>query len=400
MTHICRADTMPRKTTKKSTRVDHPPVATSTDGLPLPAPPHRTIVLVLGALFAGVGLTHYLDGHSAAKTLVGYLRAEQTVIVSPADAKISEISQEPGTVVHPGQVVALLANGQLETRIAAQRRDVQRRQSELEQTRAQAAVELSLKTHELEAQEFQVRSLVAAHLEKQYYNEFQQAAWEDIIEQSDGVASNASTDEIFRLGTLQRLLTSDEARVRAVLRQEAARDAAEVNRTQVQLCRKRIVRLEQIQAELPTRIRQAAGVDVAQQQLDDTRAGLTDLEQVRERLTLKATAYGTVGLYLKQPGDLVSTGDPIVELYDRERQHIDLPVPSRLITRFPLGTLVKLQFAGSQKCRGRISRVPPHTDQSRETADGEDPLVRLTVEPVGRLWPSVPVGSSVEVTTE
>ena len=391
---------MPRKTTKKSTRVDHPPVPTTADGVPLPAPPHRTIVLVLVALLAGVGLTQYLDSHSAAKTIIGYLRAKRTVIVAPAEARISEIHQKSGTVVRPGQIVAMLADGQLENRIAAQRRDVQRRQSELDQARAQATVELSLNVHELEAQEFQVRSLVAAHLEKQYYNEFQQAAWEDIIQQSDGVASNAQTDEILGLGTLQRLLTSDEARVRAVLRQEAARNAAEVNRTQVRLCRKRIARLEQIQAELPAQINRAAGVDVAQQRLNDTREVLEDLEKVRTRLTLKATAYGTVGLYLKQTGDLVQTGDPIVELYDRECQYIDLPVPSQMITRFPLGTLVKLRFAGSQKCRGRISRVPPHTDQNAETVDGEDPMVRLTVEPVGRLWPAVPVGSSVEVTIE
>ena len=64
---------MPRKTTKKSTRVDHPPVPTTADGVPLPAPPHRTIVLVLVALLVGVGLTQYLDSHSDAKTIIGLL---------------------------------------------------------------------------------------------------------------------------------------------------------------------------------------------------------------------------------------------------------------------------------------------------------------------------------------
>ncbi|GIT31919.1 MAG: hypothetical protein Ct9H300mP1_39650 [Planctomycetaceae bacterium] len=56
-------------------------------------------------------------------------------------------------------------------------------------------------------------------------------------------------------------------------------------------------------------------------------------------------------------------GEEIVELYDRERQHIDLPVPSRVIDRYPVGTLVRLRFSGSVRCRGRVSIVPPHTEQ-------------------------------------
>ena len=112
---------------------------------------------------------------------------------------------------------------------------------------------------------------------------------------------------------------------------------------------------------------------------------------------MTAGAHGTVGLHLKQPGDRVVNGEEIVELYDRERQHIDLPVPSRVIDRYPVGTLVRLRFSGSIRCRGRVSIVPPHTAQDVETPAGDDPLVRLPLEPIGRLWPDVPIGSSVEV---
>ena len=142
------------------------------------------------------------------------------------------------------------------------------------------------------------------------------------------------------------------------------------------------------------------GVDVAEEQLRSARATLAELERIRARLTLKANAYGTVGLYLKPPGDTVSVGDEIVERYDRERQHIVLPVPSRLITRYPIGTLVTLRFSGPVKCRGRVAKVPPHTEQNIMTPPGEDPLVRLVIEPVGRLWPVVPIGSSVEAEVE
>jgi hypothetical protein len=44
--------------------------------------------------------------------------------------------------------------------------------------------------------------------------------------------------------------------------------------------------------------------------------------------------------------------------------------------------------------------VPPHTEQNVETPVGGDPLVRVTIEAIGRLWPDVPIGSSVEVEVE
>ena len=78
-------------------------------------------------------------------------------------------------------------------------------------------------------------------------------------------------------------------------------------------------------------------------------------------------SHGTVGLHLKQAGDRVAVGEAIVELYDRERQHLDLPVPSRLINRYPVGTMVRLRFAGSIRCKGRVSVVPPHTEQQVDT---------------------------------
>ena len=75
-------------------------------------------------------------------------------------------------------------------------------------------------------------------------------------------------------------------------------------------------------------------------------------------------------------------------------------MPSRLIDRYPVGTLVRLRFSGSIRCRGRVSEVPPHTEQNVETPVGGDPLVRVTIEAIGRLWPDVPIGSSVEVEVE
>lgn len=383
-----------------SSRIDHPPIATTGEGLPLPAPPHRALLLLLLALSAGLGLTQWLNHQTVSRIQVGYLRAERNVIVSPAEGIVQEVRQQPGTIVEPGTVVVLLADARLERQIAARRRTLTTLQAAQAQARAKANVELALRLRDLEREEFEVRTLSATHLEKQFFNEFVRTASEDLIQRSDGVASNGSDDQTYRLGALSQLLTGDKARIQAIMRQQAARNAATINASQVQLCRKQITRIEQLRKILPNQVRQATGVDVAEEQLRDARETLAELERIRERLTLRANAYGTVGLYLKQTGDTVSVGDEIVELYDRERQHIDLPVPSRLINRYPIGTLVTLRFSGPIKCRGRVANVPPHTEQNVATLPGNDPLVRVLVEPIGRLWPEVPIGSSVEVEVE
>jgi len=313
---------------------------------------------------------------------------------------VHELRHQPGDLVTPGTVLVLLVDDELESQVSDRRAVLPTLEASLGQAQAQADVELALKLRDLKREEFEVRTLTANHLEKQFYNEFMQTAWEEMLDRSDGLASIGGNDQIYRLGALPQMLTSDTVRMKALLRQQAARNAASISASQAKLCRERLGQIDALRDSLPTKFRVANGVDVATQQLAHARKTLESLQQRRGRLTLTAGAHGTVGLYLKQPGDRVTGGEAVVELYDREQQHIDLPVPSRQIDRYLVGTLVRLRFAGSIRCRGRVSVVPPHTEQDVETPAGQDPLVRVTVEPIGRLWPDVPIGSSVEVEVE
>jgi len=383
-----------------SPRIDHPPVATTTDGLPLPAPPHRTLLLLVLTLLCGLAVTNWLDDRSASRTLVGYLRAERNTIVAPVNSVVGELRHQPGDVVTPGTVLVLLIDDMLEQQVADRTAILPTLEATLAQTRAQADVELALKLRDLEREEFEVRTLAAHHLEKQYYNEFMQTAWEEMLDRSDGLASIGRNDQIYRLGSLPQMLTSDAMQMKALLRQQSARNTASISTAQAKLCRGRLDKIDALRSSLPEQFRTANGVDVATRQLAHARTTLAGLKQRRRHLVLTAGTHGTVGQHLKQPGQRVNVGEAIVELYDREQQHLDLPVPSRLIDRYPVGTLVRVRFSGSIRCRGRVSVVPPHTEQNVETPVGGDPLVRVTIEPIGRLWPDVPIGSSVEVEVE
>jgi len=366
----------------------------------LPAPLHRTLLLVTLSLGSSLGLTHWIAGRSNAELSIGYLRTEHSVIVAPETATIREIHQQPGTIVELGDIVAVLGDPGLDARLDNALRETASLEAAVAQARAAAEVELTLRMREFDGDEFKARSLAADHMEKQYYNEFQQAAMEDILERQDGVSSTDPADAIFQLGVLQNFFASDETRLRAVMRQEAARNAAEVNAAQVKLCEQRIERIASLRSQLPEKIGRAKGVDVAELKLAEARATVEQLEQLRERLTLRASAWGTVGLFRRQVGDRVEPGESVVFVFDRDRPYLELPVPSRLVARFPAGTQLRLRFSGDTRCQGRVSAVPPHTTEELHNTDGRDATVLIRVEPVGRLWPDVPVGSAVEVVAE
>ncbi|GIT31920.1 MAG: hypothetical protein Ct9H300mP1_39660 [Planctomycetaceae bacterium] len=82
--------------------------------------------------------------------------------------------------------MVLLFNDELERQVADRRSILPTLEASLSQSQAQADVELSLKLRDLDREEFEVRTLAANHLEKQYYNEFLQTAWEEMLELNDG----------------------------------------------------------------------------------------------------------------------------------------------------------------------------------------------------------------------
>ena len=58
------------------------------------------------------------------------------------------------------------------------------------------------------------------------------------------------------------------------------------------------------------------------------------------------------------------------------------------------GHEVELIFPGEQEFHGQIVDVPMLADL---TGQSGDTLAAVRIEPVGRLWPMIPVGSQVDV---
>jgi hypothetical protein len=70
------------------------------------------------------------------------------------------------------------------------------------------------------------------------------------------------------------------------------------------------------------------------------------------------------------------------------------------IHEFPVGKTLALLFPGHEKRQGRVTRIAPQTQPRDHSRPAADSIVMVEVEQAGRLWPTVPIGTRIEVLVE
>ena len=364
-----------------------------------PASPGRTILFLLIALGSGLGLTAAMDSRRV-PALAARLYTQTIRVTAPRQARVKSILVSPGKTVTAGEQIGWLIDEGISVELERQRRRVALLQRQLEQATAQAEVDLAWRTKLLDAEILNNQLRSADYLKKKYIRQIRDYAWQKYLH-SDAVAGVGSIDDIFA-SLMPRQTLPGEERFRNLLRQEAMQSASEVYDTQIRLCDQRLDQLRQLKEDLPERLRRAKGVDVIETRLAAARTVLKQLESRQPLIPLRASGYGTVGVYRKQPGERVASGGTIVELLNQQRRYLVVQVPSRQMMHFSPGTQVTLRFAGGERRRGIVRSVPPQTLEESARPDASDRLgdvtVPVRVDPAGRLWPSVPIGSTVAVT--
>ena len=363
------------------------------------APPHRVLLLAVLAFCGGLGLTIAFE-QSAPAPISGYLQAKRATVVSTQSGRILEFRVKVGDVLRANQAVAVLADDDLEAELAAATREVAALTAQLEQRQAKAKVELDWRLKELESDGFEIRLKSATYLKEQFSQQIARVAWKDFVDGFDALSSIADHEDLFKSLIYQSRITADEARIRAVLQQEAANNASEVYSVQIEMCNQRLKNLASLKQQLPERIRRAVGVDVAEARLAQATAAIERLEQRKQSLTLLAPAYGTVSELRKKTGDRISAEEPIVELFDADQQFLIVEVPTQMLEDFAVDTKVYLRFPGDQHRTGRVSDVPPVATPATAlpgTASQGDTVAKLRIAHSGKLWPNAPIGSAVQV---
>jgi len=362
----------------------------------MPVPPRRLFLMCSAALMAGFGIAQWLEGRGSV-SYGGSLQSRATTITAQQGARVQEILVTPGQRIVPGDKLLQLSDDGLEQEIAVQQQQIVELSAALKQIEAQAAMELEWRRRELNAEIFQTQIKIETVSQERTAREVEQLAWQDFLKQTPTSLSPELADVAVSVrAVLADTPQANERRLQAMLREDAAGAAAESLAQQQVLCEEQLKRLRSLLDGLADRIRVSSGVELAETRLKRAQDELNLLEQQRETLTVVSPAHGVVGRIDRRPGDLVSAGDSMVELLDDQRRHLVASIPSAAATRLRPGMRVELVFPGDQNRIGLVAAIPPHAVPADLVSTG-DSLVEVKVEPAGKLWPQLPIGSRVQV---
>lgn len=146
------------------------------------------------------------------------------------------------------------------------------------------------------------------------------------------------------------------------------------------------------------------GIDHIREELLRAEARLQELQSQPKRITLFASATGTIKRILRKPGERIVPGTPVLELADQSQPYLVVEMPEPLAKRFALGDAIPLSFPGQNNAMGRIAnmhRLEPEKayDPAETDAPKAEANVRVEIDPIDESWPEVSFMSKVTVRT-
>jgi multidrug resistance efflux pump len=353
----------------------------------------RTLALAGLALGGGVWLTRHLDGEST-QTYSGRLQARIYTVAAERPARLKEVAVKPGQRVAAGETLLVLEGEPEHDRRDAAQRELCHREQEAQRIRAAAELEIHWRRKELQAEIFQTRLRLAALRQEKLHLDVAQLAWQEQLSVSDVFTDQEREGPL--VSFVSRLSTDiSEGRLRAMLQEDAAAGAAQALAAQIVLCEERLAELQALDAGLETQVRTSHGVAFAEEQVRLAAERLRQAETAVATATVVSPGYGIIGVFRRQPGEVVQGGEVMVQILDDDRRTIEFDVPSREVVKFAPGQQVRLDFPGKQARTGVISSISPQASASGDS--GDDVPVKLVIEPSGKLWPAAPIGSRVLV---
>lgn len=363
--------------------------------LPPPVVTFRVLLFSVLALAAGCGTAIWLN-QVRFERFPGYLQARMQTLTADRDARIAQILVGPGTVVVPGQPIVVLQDQELEERLRTRKQEIESLEIELTRTRAALDVQIEIQQRDIRDRIFETR-LRSAQLQRQRAEfPLEVPAPTKVVEQW-----THSNPVVVLPGKPLPIFNANDRVVTALAEEPASISRivpAPMTNPEMELCTERIAELERLSQDLPQKIGRSMGVDLAQTRVDHARAALATLEQQQKELTLVAQSAGMIGVFHRQVGDRVAAHEPIVQLLDEEQPYLMLQIPSPRISDFQPGTIVDLKFPGGETGKGRVEAIPPQTsDIPDEPGSHRETVITAHIDPVGKLWPTIPFGSVVEV---
>lgn len=395
----------------------------------LPASLISTLTLLVCAMMISCLVLYWLSVRSDER-LHGVLSADITSLRVPADSRLVVSHVTAGDEVFSGDKLLTLEKTEHLALISAQKGRVESLSQELDRVQAQASLDLEWRMREVERELSDVRA--RAHLIREvkrnpvepFRSAFLPSESAEREREGEGVEVNArpvSESRFYKAPAPRRKnangllfigssgesklddvprpqplaiptkIPTQPAEQKMVLASEAS--AESVLGVESRSVEMRLQRLEELREILPKQVQQAAGVESIRVQFDEATERLQQMETLSRNVAVLCPGYGKVGQVRYRAGDTMAPGEVMLKILHTERRYVLLNIPTRRVNEIEPGTPVELIFPGKERYRGRVANMPMLADIS---TNGRS-LATVRVEPSGRLWPEIPIGSEIDV---
>lgn len=362
-----------------------------------PASLFRTLSMTTAALILSVVVTGSVARQDGNR-FHGILKAEVSRLSAPADGVVEWMDVKPGQIVLPGTELFIIRDTQLEEKIRKAELTLEGFRVDLAAAAAQAELELQQRTAALDSEAFDTELTLTTLLQQQFQNEFESTALGDYLDLFDALVSTEIPAVDLKLLSMPSESQSYD-RMRAMIERSEVENSLEALQTRIDLCESRLKELRGTINGLPTRIEAAHRIPVIRESIDSTTAELEELRSLEAERIVNSPIYGMAGVLRVQELESVSEGDLLVEIFDRDREFVTVHLPMSLVSTLEADQVVTLHFANDQERHGKIDAIPPQllTEQGGSTEGTTFPVKVLST---GKPWPTLPIGSALEVSID
>ncbi len=299
------------------------------------------VVLILAAVGFGVWRVFFYVPPLPANIipLSGRIEGDDSAVSPKTSGRILEIRVREGDRVSAGDIIAVLDDEQLRARIEQAQAEVQQAQAKARSAQDQIAV-------------------LNEQLQQEEANVVQQEAAQDIASfDKEAYTRLARSGAVAERQGKQAASTADQ---QAAAVAGAKRRVAGVN-----------MQLAQQQATIAD----------AMASVGHTQAQLTEARENRQDLTVKAPFDGTVVTRVAEPGEVITSGTPVVTLLDLSKVYLRGFVPEGQIGKVKVGQLARVYLDSNPKqpVDAYVSRIDPQATFTPENTYFRDDRVKQVV---------------------
>nr|WP_319566544.1 HlyD family efflux transporter periplasmic adaptor subunit [uncultured Rhodoferax sp.] len=349
-----------------------------------------TLLIAVALVLAAVGYLAYNHNQAQRALPEGLLQAngriegDQITIASKISGRIAQIKVSEGSSVQAGQVLAVLDDAQVQAKV----------------NQAKAAVAA------VAAQRQAVETALGA-LRKQV--PLEQASANTGIGQADAMLEKARAADAQAGRDAARL--DDLARRGSVpaQRAELARVAAIAAAADVAAAGQGLARSQALAAQAglgQDRVRaKESELAAVTAQLAQAQATLSEVESVLADLSLKAPSAGVVMMRVREPGEIVAAGSPVLELVDLDRLYVKVYVPELQIGKLRVGLAARIHTDAfpDKSFAATVRMISSRAEFTPKEVQTQDERVKLTYavklyldsNPAHQLTPGVPADAVV-----